>query len=104
MKIQFNTDKTIIGNEKHEDYFTEWVTDALERYDRHITRIEAHISDENGSKKGQEGIRCLLETRLKGREPLAVSCDANTFEESVSGAIDKLISKLETIVGKFQKH
>jgi ribosome-associated translation inhibitor RaiA len=104
MKIQFNTDKTIIGNEEHEDYFTKWVTDAIKRYESRLSRVEVHISDENGSKKGVDDIRCLLEARIEGRQPLVVTCDADTVEKSVSGAIDKLKSSLETTLGRLQNH
>jgi hypothetical protein len=104
MKIQFNTDKTITGNEENEDYFTTLINDGLKRHESHISRIEAHISDENGSKKGVDDIRCLLEARIEGRQPLAVTCDADTVEKSVSGAIDKLKSSLETTMGRLQNH
>ena len=51
MKIQFNTDKAINGDEKHQDYFTSIIAEALKRYESHLTRIEVHLSDENGDKK-----------------------------------------------------
>ncbi|MFT6880178.1 MAG: ribosome-associated translation inhibitor RaiA [Algoriphagus sp.] len=104
MKIQFNTDKAIKGDEKHEDYFTSLMEAGLERYEAHITRIEAHLSDENGNKDGINDLRCMLEARIKGRQPIAVTCEANTLEEAVSGAIDKLIASLETILGRLQSH
>jgi ribosome-associated translation inhibitor RaiA len=104
MKIQFNTDKTIKGDEKHEDYFTSLIEDGLERYESHITRVEAHLSDENGDKEGIRDLRCMLEARIKGRQPIAVTCEAKTLEEAVSGAIDKLTASLETIVGRLQNH
>jgi hypothetical protein len=50
MKIQFNTDKTISGDENQEDYFTSLITEKLNRFQSHITRI-VHLSDENGKKK-----------------------------------------------------
>jgi len=104
MKIQFNTDKTIIGDEKHEDYFTSLVVERLKRYQSHITRIEVHLSDENGKKEGLRDMRCLLEARIEGRQPIAVSCQADTLERAVSGAIDKLKASLETILGRMQNH
>jgi len=102
MKIQFNTDKTISGDERNEDYFTSQIADTLEKFQLHITRIEVHLSDENGKKKGFKDMRCLLEARLEGRRPIAVSCQADTVELAVSGAIDKLETSLETILGRMQ--
>tara|TARA_R110001592_G_scaffold102547_4_gene289437 strand:+ start:1221 stop:1535 length:315 start_codon:yes stop_codon:yes gene_type:complete len=104
MKIQFNTDKTITGNEKDQLYFNSLIADGLEKFESHISRIEVHLSDENGKKEGLNSKRCLLETRLEGRQPIAVSCQADTVELAVSGAIDKLTASLETIIGRRQDH
>lgn len=104
MKIQFNTDKTISGEERNEDYFTSLITDELERFESHITRIEVHLTDENGKKDGQHDIRCLLEARIEGKQPIAVSDQADTITSAVSGALDKLKNSLETIIGRMTQH
>jgi hypothetical protein len=104
MKIQFNTDKTINGHERHEDFFTAQIDDELKIYEAEITRIEAHISDENGKKEGIKDIRCLLEARLEGKQPIAVSDQADTIEQAVSGAVGKLKASLKTILGRLQNH
>lgn len=104
MKIQINTDKTIDGSERHMDYFSDQIAKELDRFQSHISRIEVHISDENGKKDGINDIRCLLEARLEGRKPIAVSDQADTIELAVSGAIDKLKAAVETIVGRMQNH
>jgi ribosome-associated translation inhibitor RaiA len=100
MKIQFNTDKTINGHERHQDFFTAQITEDLKRFQSDITRIEVHVSDENGEKEGRDDIQCLLEARLKGRKPIAVTNKADTVELAVSGASNKLIASLETILGR----
>ena len=104
MKIQFNTDKTINGEERNQDFFTSQIAEELDRYQSHITRIEVHLSDENGKKEGRNDIQCLLEARLKGRKPIAVSDQADTVEQAISGTIDKLKNSLETILGRIQNH
>lgn len=104
MKIQFNTDKTINGNERQEDFFSDLISKELERYNSHITRIEVHITDQNGIKEGLNDIKCLLEARLEGRQPIAVSSQADTIEEAVSGAIDNLKAVLETTLGRLHNH
>lgn len=100
MKIQINTDKSINGNESHQIHFSSLIAEGLKRQESHITRIEAHISDENGNKTGVNDIRCLLEARLEGKQPIAVSSQADNYEKAVSGAIDKMKIALETIIGK----
>ena len=104
MKIQFNSDKTISGDERNQDFFTSQITEELDRYQSYITRIEVHLSDENGKKEGRNDIQCLFEARLKGRKPIAVSNRADTVQQPVSGAIEKLKITLETILGRIQNH
>ncbi len=104
MKIQFNTDKTISGEERQEDFFTAQIAKDLDRFQSHITRLEVHISDENGKKEGLKDMLCLIEARLEGRKPIAASHQADTVEKAVSGATEKLKAALETIVGRLQNH
>lgn len=100
MKIQFNTDKTINGDARHQEFFTDLIEKELERYESHLTRIEAHVKDQNGKKEGVNNILCVLEARLEGRQPIAVSAQADTIELAVSGALDKLKAALETILDR----
>lgn len=104
MKIQFNTDKTIDGSERHQDYFSDQISKKLDRFHPHISRIEAHISDENGQKEGINDIRCLIEARIKGKNPIAVSEQAKNIELAVSGAIQKLKTALESIIDRMKEH
>lgn len=102
MKIQFNTDKTIKGDESNENYFTSLVSEKLKRFNTHISRIEVHLSDENGKKEGPKDTQCILEARMEGRPPLAVTCQADTSKKAVSGAIDKLKTSLDSALGKLK--
>lgn len=104
MEIQFNTDKTIKGNTRHQDFFTSQISDKLKRYQSNISRIVVHITDENGKKDGFNNIRCLLEARIEGMQPIAVSCQADNDELAVSGATDKLKASLDTVLGRLSNH
>ncbi len=104
MKIQFNTDRNIPGNERLEAYVNSLITDDLERFSDNITRIEVHLSDENGGKEGQNDKRCMLEARIENMQPIAVTSHADTIEAALSDALSKLKSKLETIFGNLIKH
>lgn len=104
MKILFNTDKTINGEERNEDFFTAKIKDELARFQTHITRIEVHISDENGKKKGFNDILCSLEARLEGKKPIAVTHQADNVALAVSGAIDKLKASLKTILDQIKNY
>lgn len=104
MTIQFNTDKNVGGTEEFVAPFVAQIEDELKRFSSHITRIEVHLSDENGKKEGINDMRCLLEARLEGRQPIAVSNQAGTNEEAISGALDKLKTSLETTLGRLSNH
>jgi hypothetical protein len=104
MKIQFNTDKSINGDERSQDHFSTIIAEALERFESHITRIEVHLSDENGKKEGLNNKLCLLEASMEGMKPIVVTCQADTVELAVSGGLDKLKASLDTIIGRMQNH
>ena len=103
MTIQFNTDKNISGHQEFANESTERIAKKLKRFEDHITRIEVHLSDENGHKNSENDIRCLMEARMEGRQPITVTHDANTKQQALSGATDKLKAALDTVVGKMAK-
>ncbi|MET3978244.1 ribosome-associated translation inhibitor RaiA [Mucilaginibacter sp. UYP25] len=80
MNIQINTDHNIEGNERLSTYLETKITDALSRFEQQLSRIEVHLTDENGEKKGKDEKRCLLEARLDGMDPVAVSGLGDTVE------------------------
>ena len=100
MKIQFNTDTHIEGTEALANQVNTVIEKALIRFEKHITRIEVHLSDENSDKKGQYDHRCMLEARLEGRQPLGVTEEAATLEQAVHGAAQKLAHLLDSTLGR----
>ena len=104
MTIQINTDNNLSVHEAFGNKLDDLLSEELSRFSEHITRLEVHLSDENGSKDGINDKRCLLEARLEGRQPIAVTEKANDYELAVSGAIKKLKTSLDKIVGKLKHH
>jgi ribosome-associated translation inhibitor RaiA len=104
MKIQLNTDIHIDGTEALAAQVSAAVEQALARFDEHITRVEVHLSDENGGKSGQHDKRCTLEARLEGRQPVAVTEHAATLEQAVHGAAQKLAHLLDSTLGRLHDH
>jgi Sigma 54 modulation protein / S30EA ribosomal protein len=76
------------------------VVGALQRFGDRITRVEVHLGDENGPKHGQNEKRCMMEARLKGRRPIAVTHHATTLEQAVHGAADNLIRAIASTLGR----
>ena len=100
MTIQLNTDNNLSVHDAYGSKLEGLLTEKLSRFSDYITRLEVHLTDENNSKEGINDKRCLLEARLEGKQPIAVSGLANTYDQAVSSAIDKLTSSLDTIIGK----
>ncbi len=102
MLIQFNADKNLTVHEDFNNKLSVHLKDKLNRFSEHITRIEVHLSDNNGSKQGPDDKKCLLEARVEGRPPVAVSATGNNYEIAVDAAISKLRSSLDTIFDKLK--
>ncbi|MEO9186836.1 MAG: HPF/RaiA family ribosome-associated protein [Kofleriaceae bacterium] len=103
MHIQFNTDNHIHGTEALARDIEARVRGSLERFADQITRIEIHLSDENGPKSGGDDKRCLIEARISGRPPMAVSHEAPTVDLAVDGALDRLVHAVTTTLGKLDR-
>ncbi len=104
MKIQLNTDVHIDGTEALAARVRASVEQALKRFSAHITRVEVHLSDENGGKSWQADQRCMLEARLEGRQPVAVTDHAATLDQAVQGASQKLARLLDSTLGRLHEH
>ena len=100
MKIQVNTDVNIDGTEALAAQVSATVEQAMERFSEHVTRVEVHLSDENAGKSGQQDQRCMLQARLEGRQPVAVTDHAATLEQAVQGAAQKLARLLDSTLGR----
>jgi ribosome-associated translation inhibitor RaiA len=102
MNIQVNTDRNIEGSAELTAHVTGIVESELGRFSDRITRVEVHISDENSDKGGQDDKRCLMEARLEGRQPTAVTHQAATVDEAVDGAAAKLRRSIETTIERMR--
>lgn len=104
MKIQVNTDHNIEGSAELNTYIEESLSATFERFSVAITRIEVHLSDENGSKTKAGDKRCLLEARLSNHQPVAVTHHADNINQAIEMASDKLLRSLDKIAGKLTDH
>ncbi len=104
MQIQMNTDGNIEGREGLATHINSVVESALSRFSDQITRVEVHLSDENSDKKsGPNDMRCVMEARLEGRQPIAVTHHAATVDQVVDGAAGKLTRLIESTIGRLRQ-
>ncbi len=104
MTIQFNTGHHVNGSTAVTDPLSAVIADDLKRFSEYITRVEVHLTDENSHKEGPNDKRCVLEARLEGMQPIAVTNHAATRDAAVTGALDKLKSSLDSAIGKRRNH
>ena len=101
MQIQINTDHNIEGHEGLATWVSSTMESTLGRLSDHITRVEVHLSDENSDKKAGNGaMRCVVEARLEGRQPVAVTHQAATMDQAVHGAANKLTRMIDSTLEK----
>ncbi len=104
MLIQVNTDHTVTKPVGFVEHVRETIEQILANCETQITRIEVHFSDVNGRKTGPNDKRCVMEARVVGRKPIAVTDQADTLDEALSGAAEKLKHALESILDKEHDH
>jgi ribosome-associated translation inhibitor RaiA len=100
LQVLVNTDANISGNEALEARVTAAVVSAVSSFTAQLTRIEVHLSDENGPKAGEGDIRCMMEAHLEGHQPLAVTEHATTVDEAVDAAAEALAKVIEHTLGR----
>jgi len=103
MQIQIRTDHNIEGDETLLDQVRSVVEDALSRVGDHITSVDVHLSNQNSEQEdGNDSMRCMIEARLEGLQPLAVTDQAATLDQSVDGATDKLTHLIDHTLGRLE--
>ena len=104
MKVQVNTSNDIENKATLERWAAEYLNEHLARFDQDLTSIEVQLTDENhAAKGGGTDKRCMLEARVNGRAPVAVTNYAANQDLAFRGAADKLAHALEHTFGKLDR-
>ncbi|MGW4579005.1 HPF/RaiA family ribosome-associated protein [Rhodococcus aetherivorans] len=104
MQIQLNKDSHIQIDDDIARRLEEELESALNRFADRITRVEIHLSDENADKFGTTDKRCLLEARIAGQQPIAVTHNVGSVKEAFDGAVHRLRSLLDSKLGRSTDH
>jgi len=100
MQVQVHTDSSIHGSDALTQTVEAAVEDAVRRWTQRITRVEVHLSDVNRQKGGADDKRCVMEARVGGLQPVAVTHLAGTVPAAIEGAAEKLKKSLESTLGR----
>jgi len=100
MHVEVHTDNHIKGGDDLSRRVEDEVTAALSRFNGQITRVIVQLNDTNAHKSGDHDKRCLMEARVAGHQPVAVSHEADSLEEAIRAAAEKLERSLDHIFDK----
>jgi len=102
MQIQISSDKNISMHHKLSNLIQSDLNRILNRFTDQLTRVEVHLSDENGDKSGAQDKRCRLEVRHRHHQALAVTNDSSDIPSAVTGAAAKMQRLLISTFGRIQ--
>jgi ribosome-associated translation inhibitor RaiA len=100
MLVQIHTDPNIQSDAALTAQVEAVVADTLQRFSDRVSRVLVHLGDENGHKGGSNDKRCMMEARLEGRPPIAVTQQASTLNEAIDGAAEKLSRSMDKMLGR----
>jgi len=104
MIIQINADHNLIVHADFRDKIEGVLRDEMDRFKDQTTRLEVHLSDENGNKDSQDDKRCMIEARLEGAQPIVATDFGNTYELALNGAVEKLKSSIEHRLSRLKSY
>ncbi|MBK7384405.1 MAG: HPF/RaiA family ribosome-associated protein [Flavobacteriales bacterium] len=102
MQILIHTDKNIPASEGLNEHVRTSVEKAMAHFADHVTRVEVHLSDENGEKSGKPDQKCVMEARPRGMQPLAVTHLDSNLHQAIIGAAEKLHNLVANQRGKLE--
>jgi predicted component of type VI protein secretion system len=98
--IQINTDNQVDSSNDRDTRLEEQIRQRLARFEGRITNVEVHVSDANGPRGGAADLKCTLEARVNGVQPVAVAEHASSVDRAVLGAAKKAARALDHQLGK----
>jgi ribosome-associated translation inhibitor RaiA len=103
MFVNVHTDNHIKTSDDLTRRVEDEVIGTLERFGDQVVTVEVHLNDVNGHKHGVDK-RCMMEARLSGLQPIAVTHMAETLDEAIEGAAEKLERSIDSTVDKLSHH
>lgn len=97
MFIQINTDNQVESDRERDARLEEQVRQRLARFEQRITDVEIHVADGNG--RGDD-LKCTLEARVNGIQPVAVSEHGATVDRAVLAAAKTAVKALDHQLGR----
>jgi hypothetical protein len=97
--IQINTHNQSNDDAERYSRLEDQIRQRLARFEDRITNVEIHVSDINGPRGGAD-LRCTLEARVSGIQPVAVAEQGSTVDRCILSATKKAVRALDHQLGK----
>ena len=104
MQFQFNSDHTVMGTENVAERIETMMREKFARFEGRLTRLEVHVTDENGHKHGHDDKACTIEARPRGGKPIGVTEHGAKVDAAARKAATTMVQRLERVFGKIEKH
>ena len=104
MFIEFHSDNNVKTSEETVAPFRDQINNSFKTYSHQVSSVQVHFSDENGNKGGQDDKRCMMEVRLDGKDPIAVTARLSNITQALKFASDKMKASLDTRRDKLKNH
>lgn len=104
MQFQFNSDSSVMGTANVAERIENQVRHKLARFEDRLTRLEVHVSDENGAKGGGDDKTCVIEARPRSGKPIGVTEHAADVDAAARKAASTMAQRLERVLGREAKH
>lgn len=104
MEIIINSDHNVETTAEFKNYFEGELEKKLKRFEAYITRYEVFFSDESSNKDTINDHKCVIEARVKGKNPERVSANGDTTKKAFDSAVDKIRAVLDKVVALQRNH
>ena len=104
MQFQFNSDSSVMGIANVAERIEAMMRTKFARFEDRLTRIEVHVSDENGRKHGSDDKTCTIEARPRGGRPIGVTEHGEKVDATARKAAQTMVQRLERVLGRESRH
>lgn len=104
MQFQFYSDSSVMGTANVAERIENQVRQKLTRFEERLTRLEVHVSDENGAKGGGDDKACTIEARPRSGRPIGVTEHAADVDSAARKAAATMAQRLERVLGRESRH
>lgn len=98
MDIIINSDNNVDTSIEFKNQYREELEQSLKRFESYVTRYEVFFSDEASNKESIGDHKCVIEARVKGRNPERVSHNGDNAKVAFDGAVSKIRAVLDRVV------